>query len=357
MQGIIFFGSGLAFLMALQQLSVRNPDRLNVLGFSLLSLNAVILANVGMALTRMQESFPGAAIFFVSAIFGVGPLNLFYYRLLMEPRRAIPYKTWLHIAPAIAAVIPGVVLFAKGDPYRAQAIRSLLDDPLASPYGLLIGMGAIHVFGYLTYLFAVEYSLWKSSELRSEIRLLVLLNLAAEVTVVLLASGFFLKRGGLIALGGVLMSVIHMVIFLASHRYPHFFQRIRQEIKKKRYERSLLAGVDIEKVYRRLMELMEEEELYRDMELNLKTVSDLLGLTPHQLSQFMNERLNQDFRTFVNTFRVADAKRRLVEHPDKGILEICFEAGFNSKSTFNAVFKKFTGQTPKEYRFANARGE
>src|SRR5208337_5336906 len=154
--------------------------------------------------------------------------------------------------------------------------------------------------------------------------------------------------------GGVLLTLIHVLIFLAHHRYPHFFQILKRQIKQKRYEKTLLAGVNTGLIHTRLMELMKEEQLFKDMELNLKTVADLLSITPHQLSRFLNEHLNMDFRNFINRFRIDEAQRLLMANPDTSILTICFEVGFNSKSTFNTTFKRQTGMTPREFRLKNA---
>jgi AraC-like DNA-binding protein len=57
-----------------------------------------------------------------------------------------------------------------------------------------------------------------------------------------------------------------------------------------------------------------------------------------------------DFRNFINRFRVEEAQRLLKSDPEMSILTICFEVGFNSKSTFNTAFKKISGITPRDYR-------
>ena len=102
---------------------------------------------------------------------------------------------------------------------------------------------------------------------------------------------------------------------------------------------------------------MEREKIYRESDLNLKSLADRLAITPHQLSQFLNERLGSDFRSFINSYRVSEAKVLLSEHPDLNILSICYDVGFGSKSAFNSVFKKETGQTPREFRDAAMNGQ
>jgi AraC-like DNA-binding protein len=73
-------------------------------------------------------------------------------------------------------------------------------------------------------------------------------------------------------------------------------------------------------------------------------------VTPHQLSEILNERLNMNFSSYLNGFRVREAERLLVKRGDRSIIEIAFEVGFNSKASFNNHFLKQTGLTPSEYR-------
>ena len=102
----------------------------------------------------------------------------------------------------------------------------------------------------------------------------------------------------------------------------------------------------------RILLLMEKDKLYLDPELTLQALSDKLGTQAYQVSQAINEGLKKNFYDLVNNYRVQEAKRLLL-HPKNvnyTVLSIGFEAGFNSKTTFNTVFKKFTGMTPTEYK-------
>jgi AraC-like DNA-binding protein len=106
---------------------------------------------------------------------------------------------------------------------------------------------------------------------------------------------------------------------------------------------SIIAGVT---------QLMEKEKYYQEPELTLQNLADKLQVPAYQLSQAINEGLKKNFYDLVNGYRIQEAKRLLLvpESSNFTILSIGFEAGFNSKTTFNTVFKKFTGLTPTEYR-------
>jgi YesN/AraC family two-component response regulator len=86
------------------------------------------------------------------------------------------------------------------------------------------------------------------------------------------------------------------------------------------------------------------------MELKLDEVAAMLLITPHQLSEFINDRIKMSFTSYVNRYRVEEAMQLLQDHPEQSALSIAFEVGFGSKQRFNTIFKQQTGSTPSEFR-------
>lgn len=126
----------------------------------------------------------------------------------------------------------------------------------------------------------------------------------------------------------------------------------------KKYEKSTLTKDRADRYVRRLLETMEKEKLYLDSDLTLQKLAQRLSIPPHHLSQIINERLNQNFFDFINSYRVEEAKKRLIDPSEKhfSIIAIAGEVGFNSKSAFNAVFKKYVNMTPSEWRKTYSNG-
>lgn len=123
-----------------------------------------------------------------------------------------------------------------------------------------------------------------------------------------------------------------------------------------RYERSGLRDAEAVALKESLIALMTREHPYRDPDLTLPDLAERLGTTPHKLSEVLNSELSQTFYDFVNSHRVEDVRRRLAKSDSRNqnLLTLAMDAGFASKSTFNQVFKKQTGQTPSAYRQAAA---
>lgn len=102
----------------------------------------------------------------------------------------------------------------------------------------------------------------------------------------------------------------------------------------------------------RVVAAFEQEHVFRNPDLTLDSLAQQLSLTPNALSQLLNAGLGQSFYELVNGYRLEEVKRRLLT-PDARrltVLALALEAGFNSKTTFNRVFKEKTGLTPKEYQ-------
>jgi AraC-like DNA-binding protein len=113
------------------------------------------------------------------------------------------------------------------------------------------------------------------------------------------------------------------------------------------------AGTDErEKIVQTAIAFMKSNKPYLRPELTLNELSAMLSLKPRVLSQAINDIQKQNFFDFVNRYRIEEATRLLTNPVDKKItvLEVLYEVGFNSKSSFNTLFKKYTGFTPTEYR-------
>ena len=354
----IFFGGGLAFLMALEQLVRKKPNRANLL-FSLVFLCCfVIIFGAGFIANNLPPSEPFTIYLFFTAICLVGPLYYFYFNILLHPEKTFQIKSLLHFVPALVAFCIETYFQFMPLAFKKQWLSEMFTSPPQHVLTLLVISGALHAFSYLAYLLKMDLGLvWNVKEVKTELRLLVIVDVLAILSIAALFVGFTFKMPPLFIFGGNSLAVLTVGVFVGYNRYPLFLQMLKTEIEKKRYEKSSLTGVDTDLVNSRLVELVEREKIYRESDLNLKSLADRLAITPHQLSQFLNERLGSDFRSFINSYRVSEAKVLLSEHPDLNILSICYDVGFGSKSAFNSVFKKETGQTPREFRDAAMNGQ
>lgn len=150
---------------------------------------------------------------------------------------------------------------------------------------------------------------------------------------------------------GIIQSVIWGKTTLAKEVQLDEVKQVNSETSSKTETGVTSPEVNTE-VVAAITSLMEKEKLYQETELTLQDIAIRIGLPSYQVSQVINNNMGKNFYELVNGYRVEEAKR-LLRDPNSSnytILSIGFEAGFNSKTTFNTVFKKFTGKTPTEYR-------
>jgi len=119
-----------------------------------------------------------------------------------------------------------------------------------------------------------------------------------------------------------------------------------------RYRKSGLTKERADAILNELLRFMEERRPYVRSTLTLQELSEELQISAHNLSEVINTRLGKNFFDFVNGFRVKEVQALLADPAYRNItiLAIAQDAGFNSKSTFNTIFKKVTNKTPSEYR-------
>lgn len=164
-------------------------------------------------------------------------------------------------------------------------------------------------------------------------------------------------------LANLVLVVLTYVIAIKQWRNPQFFtvpnlsdEQASATLEKMTEDAPMQdGGLDPAiraEVFAAVKKQFENDELYLDNKLTLTRLSTLTGVSKHHLSEVLNRHAGKNFYEFVNDYRVDFVCQRLEEQSAQTILDIALEAGFSSKSTFNAIFKQFTGQTPTQYRKA-----
>jgi len=117
------------------------------------------------------------------------------------------------------------------------------------------------------------------------------------------------------------------------------------------YKNSGLKEEEALEYHHELLRLMKSEKPYLEPKLSLVSLADYLDMSPNHLSQVINQYEGKNFYDFVNQYRVEEFKERALSPENKNfsLLAIAFDSGFNSKSSFNEVFKKYVGKTPTQY--------
>ena len=142
---------------------------------------------------------------------------------------------------------------------------------------------------------------------------------------------------------------------LKALRYPNLFSGVDSKLvltQNLADDNDIMQDPNNTNQIEKLISYMETEKPYLNPSLSLRNLADQMGMNSRELSIIINQKLNQHFFDFVNGYRIKEAMNILVDPAKKGetVLEILYEVGFNSKSSFNTAFKKHTGKTPTEFR-------
>ncbi len=151
---------------------------------------------------------------------------------------------------------------------------------------------------------------------------------------------------------GIGLTLISYSVSYFGFRQPSLFMSAETKMFLKKWKAGQMSENDLKAIETRIRNFMVDRKPYLNPELTIQKLSDLIDIPREQVSNIINQHLNKNFYWFVNQYRVEEAQERLTDprFEHKTVLSIGYESGFNSKSSFNALFKYYTGMTPGEYR-------
>lgn len=150
--------------------------------------------------------------------------------------------------------------------------------------------------------------------------------------------------------------LLTLIIYWLGHIgiYKYGIVEERKEIRKKTKSKTQPKekGKTKNIIIERLKIYLVDEKRFLDPSLTLEKTAQALELSQGHLSKTINTELQVSFSEYINTLRVEEAKTYLIDadFSNYTLVAIGLEAGFNSKSAFNASFKRLTGKTPSEYK-------
>lgn len=138
-------------------------------------------------------------------------------------------------------------------------------------------------------------------------------------------------------------------------KQPHIFIGISKSDEELHWDKKNFNVENSDEIQKELVNIknfIEREKPFKEADLSLNRLAEGLKISPRRLSFLINTYFHKNFMTFINDYRIDMAKRQLVNSSDTSetILEVMYDVGFNSKSSFYTLFKAKTGYTPLEYK-------
>jgi AraC-like DNA-binding protein len=272
----------------------------------------------------------------LSACFLIGISLLYYLKSSVNNKKEIP-KSWkIHYTVLIAIV----VLIGLLKPYRSHVDfwHQYFIHFIYVVWGIYLVLSAFVLKNILKKMFAK-----KTRCTTSEVWLV-----AVFVGNVLIYSAYIIGYFYLYLVGTITFSVVFyaLLIFLLFKKNR---ESVFQDIPEK-YATKKIDDTEADQLISKLSTLMQAKTLFKNPDVKLKNIADELDISKHHLSQLLNDNLGKSFALYINELRIDEAKKLLEANNQFTLEAIGFEAGFSSKSTFYATFKKIVGQTPSEFK-------
>jgi AraC-like DNA-binding protein len=362
-QIIVYSGIGIGLFVSLL-LNNRNTKRsranifLSVLLISLVfSITHILFA--GQILDRISvQAYPvGDPTFLL-----ISPLLWFYIQELTGKRVTLSFQSTLHFLPFLTVIICSLY-------FRSRPDQSLLHIVQAGHKLVVIAFWVIALVQFTVYQIFIRKSWVKYQRvIQEEVSNTEDVNISWVrffMGVFWLVNIFFLfslfaviHLDYLKWLGKSIALLFSFSIFALS--YKGILQREIFHIPTEENNSGSNNPITVEEepkkvdteLKNRLLEYMDSNKPYLDSELTLSGLAQQLNISRSQLSQLINEGVGDNFYNFINKYRVEQVKKFMTDPSKKNLnmLGIALDAGFKSKSTFNLIFKRFTGLTPTEYR-------
>ena len=271
----------------------------------------------------------------LSACFLIGVSLFYYFKASVENRKDIPSSWKIHILILILIVVIVGVL----KPYRSNV------DFWRVFFLFIYGVWGLYLFasGFVLKDILIKMLTKDVKCTTSELWLVAVFFGNALIYFAYLIGYVWLYLIGTLTFSFVFYGLFFFFLFKKNR------DTIFKDIPKK-YEANKIAEKEANLLIDKLHQAMLQKQFHKDANIKLNDIAKHLVITPHKLSQLLNDNLGKSFALFINECRVEDAKK-LLKEPNQFTLEaIGFDAGFSSKSTFYATFKKVTGKTPSEYK-------
>lgn len=295
-----------------------------------------------------------------------GPLVFLYVKSLISEEFKLSYKSLLHFIPFTAFLIATLIFIDK----PILPGKNFFENNQFLPYRIAYGISFFVInTTYVILSFILVYKHQKNiknifSYTSEKITLswlkIVLFSFLFAYIILYITGAWYLienKNFYLKNINPIEFSYIGLTFFSFAFSFFGFkqlsvYKETSENIKKPKYLSSGLNDETAQEYLEKLLHLIKTEKPYLDEKLTVSELAEKLNISRHHLTQIISEKLNKNFYTFINEFRIEEVKKMFLDKKKEyyTILAVAYECGFNSKSTFNTLFKKYTGLTPSEYR-------
>lgn len=350
----ILFGGGFAWILSLGQLFLRSRSLYNYILAAAFFLLGVWQTLGGLTYLGITQFFDfNFFVISIPSFYLTVPLLYFYFKCFINNEFQFKLIHLLHLALPLASIaLLAPYAHKKIDLYR---VMNLSNHMSYEPHEIIISSVMYSsMLLYMVYLILLTVNiLYLLKEVQADRKKHIKIALYGISFLIMLNVVWFADRMLSLGLSQIIyfsVTIVLIFVYLLSNMYPEYLLIIKQEAERVRYTRSQIENLDANLIVDKLNKLMEEVKLYNNEKISLNSLAGDLSITPHQLSEIINSKLNTNFNMMINEYRINEAKKILIQQPERKILAVAYDVGFNSSSAFYNAFKKNLGVTPTRYR-------
>ncbi|MGB8193278.1 MAG: helix-turn-helix domain-containing protein [Chitinophagaceae bacterium] len=370
---IILFGAAQGLFLSVYLFAKPENRHANKWLAFLLTVISLHLIEYAAGITGLTLQYPIFIAITYPLLFCMGPLYYIYCRCLLDKSYKTTFKTILHFLPSLIVLLVMMPFYSMSDEAKVSFMSGVAQGGIMKiPAGQLVFMGA-HVAQTVAYIFASSRFIGNKEEELKEYssNVVVVKKLEWLKAFSLYFSIYFLLYFIVVVLLGfinsyqvqldyVLLLITSISIYAIGYSaisnpeifkaFPEFELQSLESNKETPINNSRNSN-RFPELKEKLIQFMDSNKPYLKSDLKISDLAESLSVPAYQLSQLINDEFLVNFYDFINKYRVEEAKKLLVEDTrNYKILAIAYEVGFNSKATFNRVFKKFTDLTPSEFK-------
>ena len=368
---VLILGSFLAFFLSVAIYIIKVDDNRANRWISLYCLlTSIFLMRGYLLISGYYVTVPLITLLIDNIRYLMGPCVLFYFKTVIDPQFQLKRSDILHILPMMINILIMIHIYVLptidlNDYIKNWFTLSVLDQRyLVDSISRLIFFITFSI--YIFYSFLLSYNsnvTFSRSSSGKSICLTWLCRLTLSLAVIILIWAVC----AVMIVAGFQKKYLYFAVYFAVS-FATFvcgvFALMRPEIFYRNLPVSLdnndcvssppppINDKDADFYFKQITQIMEKDHEYLNPDLNLVNLAEKMNISRNYLSRIINETSGYNFADFINSYRVGKTCQ-LIAAPDlkkQSILELAFEAGFNSKTTFNKAFKKFTGEVPSAYR-------
>lgn len=385
-QIILYLGAIQGMLLSIFLFSIQTNRISNRLLGLLTLFWGIIIASFGLQAEGMYTRFPHLLAVFSPLLLTLFPLLYLQVKYLVSRHNRFQYSDLWHFAPLLVMTLLNIAFYIKTGEEKLAILHT---EPLYFKIIRILQGEVVALQGVVYSILALKLLSTYKSKIRDYLSNVDKMMLKIQTTGISLSLfawiigivGIHLDYFDIeinVDLFVFVYLTLVLVIYIISYaalKSPEIFKLDASQIKVKFlrsqqssenvYEKTInkaaasiikettliIEDSQIHDVNDKLIGYIEEEKPYLNAELSLQDLADQLDVKRHTLSSAINQIHNKNFYEFINHYRVEEVKSMLTDPKNKHLklISLAYDAGFNSKATFNRIFKQMTSMTPSQY--------